>query len=231
MTVSGLGIFVAPMRTLAILPIKNLDWAKQRLTPLLDPSPRRALVEAMLSDTLVALGRCSALERVLVVSSDTRAQRIAEGYGAVVIGDPDSGHNDAAAVGLRRATELGVDRALLVPADCPLLEPAELDRLALWETPERCVLVVPDRHGTGTNALLLQPPGVLGPSFGEGSHARHLDSARAAQIHAETVELPSLALDVDTPDDLAAVEETLARTRGGAAHTRGMLTQLARSRG
>jgi 2-phospho-L-lactate/phosphoenolpyruvate guanylyltransferase len=219
------------MRTLAILPIKNLDNAKQRLTPGLDPTPRRALVEAMFSDTLVALRRCTALPEVIVVSSDNRAQRIAEGYGATVIEDTEVGHSEAAMLGVQRAGELGADRALLLPADCPMVDPAELERLATWPTPARAVLVVPDRHGTGTNALLLQPPDVMAPSFGEGSHARHLGNARSAGIAAETVELASLALDIDTPEDLAAVEEALASSRGGAAHTRGMLRQLLRSRG
>jgi 2-phospho-L-lactate guanylyltransferase len=224
-------IVLAPMSTLAILPIKNLDQAKQRLSSEFDPTPRRALVEAMFSDTLVALRRATALPDVLVISSDSRAQRIAEGYGATVLSDTGTGHNDAALIGLRRADELGAERALLLPADCPLIEPAELDQLAQWPTPERCVLVVPDRHGTGTNALLLHPPDAMAPSFGEGSYARHLGNARAAGIHAETVELPSLALDLDTADDLAVIEQTLASTRGGAAHTRGMLRQLLRSRG
>ena len=226
-----MSIVVAPMRTLAILPIKNLDQAKQRLSPELGPTPRRALVEAMFSDTLVALRRAKALPDVLVISSDSRAQRIAEGYGATVLADAGTGHSDAALIGLRRAGELGADRALLLPADCPLIDPGELDQLAQWPTPERCVLVVPDRHGLGTNALLLHPPDAMAPSFGEGSHARHLGNARAAGIHAETVQMPSLALDLDTPDDLAVVEQTLSSTRGGAAHTRGMLRQLLRSRG
>jgi 2-phospho-L-lactate guanylyltransferase len=224
-------IVLAPMRTLAILPIKNLDQAKQRLSPELGPTPRRALVEAMFSDTLVALRRAKALPDVLVISSDSRAQRIAEGYGATVLADADSGHNDAALIGLRRAGDLGADRALLLPADCPLIDPAELDQLARWPTPERCVLVVPDRHGTGTNGLLLHPPDAMEPSFGEGSHARHLGNARAAGVHAETVQLPSLALDLDTADDLSVIEQTLASSRGRAAHTRGMLRQLLRSRG
>jgi 2-phospho-L-lactate/phosphoenolpyruvate guanylyltransferase len=219
------------MRTLAVLPIKNLDNAKQRLAEGLDPTPRRALVESMFADTLVALRRCPSLPDVVVVSSDTRAQRIAEGYGATVIEDTEVGHSEAALLGVQRAVELGADRALLLPADCPLVDPTELDRLATWTTADRAVLVVPDRHGTGTNALLLVPPDVMAPSFGEGSHARHLGNARSAGIDAETVELPSLALDIDTPDDLAAVEAALGSSRGGAAHTRGMLRQLLRSRG
>jgi 2-phospho-L-lactate/phosphoenolpyruvate guanylyltransferase len=219
------------MPTLAVLPIKNLDHAKQRLAEGLDPTPRRALVEAMFADTLVALRRCPALPEVVVVTSDNRALRIAEGYGATVIPDTETGHSEAALLGVRRAVELGFDRALLLPADCPLVDPAELEQLVARATPDRAVLVIPDRHGTGTNALLLTPPDAMAPAFGEGSHARHLANARAAGAAAETVELASLALDIDTPDDLAAVEEALAASRGGAAHTRGMLRQLLRSRG
>ena len=219
------------MTTIAILPVKNLDRAKQRLAEELDPAPRRSLVEAMFSDALVALRRTTTIDRVLVVTGDHGAQRIAAGYGALVLDDPDLGHNDAAQRGIAHATELGATRVLLVPGDCPLLDPAEVDALVLRSAPERSVLVVPDRHGTGTNALLLTPPDVLAPSFGEGSHDRHHDRARTAGVTAETVEVTSLAMDVDTPDDLAAIEARLQDTRGGAAHTRGMLRQLVRSRG
>jgi 2-phospho-L-lactate guanylyltransferase len=218
------------MRTFAILPIKNLDHAKQRLAAGVGPLPRRALVEAMFADTLVALRRSTSLSGVVVVSSDSRAQRIAEGYGATVVQDRESGHSEAAMLGVEQATERGAERVLLVPADCPLIDAGELDRLATWPTPERGVLVVPDRHGMGTNALLLQPPDVIAPAFGDGSHARHLSNARAAGVAAETVKLASLALDIDTPEDLAAAEQALADSRGGAAHTRGMLMQLMRSR-
>jgi 2-phospho-L-lactate guanylyltransferase len=217
------------MTTVAILPIKSLDAAKQRLRDELDPSPRRSLMEAMFSDALVALRRARHIDRVLVVSGDHVAQRIAGGYGATVVEDDDLGHNDAALRGIAAATELGATRALLVPGDCPLLDPAEIDALIERAAPDRSVLIVPDRHGTGTNALLLTPPDVLGPSFGAGSHDRHLVQARAAGVHAETVDVGSLAMDVDTPEDLAAIEARLLESRGGAAHTRGMLRQLQRS--
>jgi 2-phospho-L-lactate guanylyltransferase len=124
----------------------------------------------------------------------------------------------------------GFDRALLVPSDCPALDPAALDWLIEQGANTRSVLIVPDRHGTGTNGLLLTPPGALAPAFGPGSRERHVDNARAAQVAFEVVEVPSLALDVDTADDLTALQETLATTHGGAAHTRGMLSQLLRSR-
>jgi 2-phospho-L-lactate guanylyltransferase len=218
------------VKTLAILPIKTLDDAKTRLAEELDPRPRRALVEAMFSDVLVALRRATLVDEVLVVSRDHNAQRIAGGYGAMVSDDEDTGHNDAAGRGIDRAVALGADRVLLVPGDTPLLDPAEIDGLLGRPLQPPCVLIVPDRHGTGTNALLLAPPNAMKPSFGPGSHDRHHLHATAAGITAETVEVPSLALDLDTPEDLRAVEATLDETRGGAAHTRGMLRQLARSR-
>jgi 2-phospho-L-lactate/phosphoenolpyruvate guanylyltransferase len=217
------------MTTVAILPIKTLDAAKQRLAEELDPSPRRALVEAMFSDVLVALRRAKLVEHVLVVSRDHGAQRIAGGYGAMVADDEDDGHNGAAARGIARALELGMDRALLIPGDCPLLDPTELDDLIARPVTSPSVLIVPDRHGTGTNALVLTPPDAMAPSFGPGSHDRHARLAAAAGVSVLTVEVPSLALDIDTPEDLATVTAQLAGTRGGAAHTRGMLRQLSRS--
>jgi len=218
------------MRTAAVLPIKSFAQAKQRLRDDLPPHDRRALVEAMFADALVALGRVSTLERIVVVSGDRVAQRIAGGYGATVIEDDERGHNAAAANGIRSLLEDQIERALLVPGDCPLLSPDDLNALLNHPVEDRSVLVVPDRHGTGTNALLLTPPDVLAPSFGPDSCRRHEATAAAAGILAEVVHLDSLALDVDTPEDLEALRQTLASTHGGAAHTRGMLTQLMRAK-
>lgn len=218
------------MSTAAILPIKTLDAAKQRLAEELDASPRRALVEAMFSDVLVALRRAQLVDHIIVVTKDHNGQRIASGYGTIVVDDDDSGHNAAALRGIAHAQQLGSERALLVPGDCPLLDPRQLDALIDRRVATPSVLIVPDRHGTGTNALLLTPPDALAPSFGPGSHERHHRLAADAAVTAQTVEVPSLALDIDTPEDLAAVEATLEESRGGAAHTRGMLRQLLRSR-
>lgn len=218
------------MRTAAILPIKSFAEAKQRLRHELAPNERRALVEAMFSDALVALGRVAELDRIVVVSADRLGQRIAGGYGAGVIEDDERGHNAAATQGIRAVLEYGIERALLVPGDCPLLAPDDIKALLAHPVGERSVLIVPDRHGTGTNALLLTPPDVLTPSFGPDSCRRHQADASAAGVPAEVVELDSLALDIDTTDDLETLTRRLENIHGGAAHTRGMLNQLLRAR-
>jgi 2-phospho-L-lactate/phosphoenolpyruvate guanylyltransferase len=192
------------MRTIAVLPVKSFDRAKQRLRPGLDPHSREQLAEVMFLDVLEALGS-TALDEVVVVSGGIAARRLAHEYGATAVEDRDEGHNAAAALGVRAARAVGAQRVLLVPGDCPALDPMEID--ALLERPVRSpsAQIVPDRHGTGTNALLLTPPDALAPSFGPDSCRRHLENARTAAIEAEVVEVPSLALDIDTPEDLGAL--------------------------
>ena len=93
------------------------------------------------------------------------------------------------------------------------------------------MLIVPDRHETGTNALVLTPPDAMAPSFGPGSRERHETDALRAGARHEVVAVPTLALDVDTPDDLECLQATLNETHGGAAHTRGMLRRMVRTGG
>jgi 2-phospho-L-lactate guanylyltransferase len=218
------------MPALAILPIKSFEEAKRRLRHHLGPGERHALAEAMFADVLIALRRSSAVQGIIVVSADHVAQQIAAGYGASVVEDLNRGHNPAASLGINAAVRTGAERVLLVPGDCPALDPAELGTLIDRPAAPRSVLIVPDRHGTGTNALLLTPPDALAPSFGPDSRKRHHDQAAAANLEVEVVEVSSLALDVDTPEDLDALQERLDNSHGGAARTRGMLNQLMRSR-
>ncbi|HEY2161731.1 MAG TPA: 2-phospho-L-lactate guanylyltransferase [Solirubrobacteraceae bacterium] len=208
------------MRTLAILPVKSFERAKQRLQGELDPELRRQLAEAMLLDVLESLG-ASRVDEIVVVSGGARAREIAHEYGATAVEDRDQSHNAAAMLGVRAALALGAQRALLVPGDCPALEPMEIDELLARPVQVPSALIVPDRHGTGTNALLLTPPGALAPSFGPDSCPRHLAHARSAGVEAEVVRVPSLALDIDTPEDLAA----LASAPGRARRTRELLSR------
>jgi 2-phospho-L-lactate guanylyltransferase len=208
------------MRTLAVLPVKSFAQAKQRLRPELDPYRRRALVEAMLRDVLDALN-ATRLDGVIVITPADAPREIACERGAQVLRDREQGHNAAAQMGIEAALREGADRVLLVPGDCPGLDPAELDRMLMRRAARREVVIVPDRHGTGTNALLLAPPDVLEPSFGPGSCQRHAERAQKAGVAHEILPLASLALDIDTPEDLAV----LAGLGNRAAATNALLAR------
>lgn len=219
------------MSTFAILPVKRFEGAKRRLEDALPAGPRRALAEAMYVDVLTALRRAEGVDRIIVVTDDPAAQRVAEGYDALSLEDPiDGGHNDALELGIAHARGLGATRVLCVAGDLPMLDARELDALlGRPRTADRYVVVLPDRHGVGTNGLLLSPPDALRPAFGRDSLARHRAMAQERGVPVEVAELPSVALDIDTPDDFAALKEIVASRRGGAAHTRGMLNQLMRT--
>lgn len=207
------------MKATVVLPVKRFGLAKQRLAAGLDAARRAAVVGAMLEDVLEAIGETRSVARTIVVTSEPRAVEMSVAAGTEVVPDPDEGgHSGATLAGIARAVELGASRVLLLPGDCPLLEPRELERL-LTGLPERYVAIVPDRHGTGTNALALAPPGAIEPSFGEGSCARHVAAAREAGVPFAVEELPSLALDLDTPADVIALTRALAEDRARARRT------------
>jgi 2-phospho-L-lactate guanylyltransferase len=207
------------LKATAVLPVKRFAAAKQRLAPGIGSTHRAELAAAMLEDVLEAIGAARSIERTIVVTSEPRAIELATAAGTELVADPDEGgHSGAALAGIARAQQLGAGRVVMLPIDCPLLAPRELERL-LTAMPERYVAIVPDRHGTGTNALALSPPDAIEPAFGEGSCARHVAAARAAGIPFGVEELPSLALDLDTPADVVALTMALERDRKRAKRT------------
>jgi 2-phospho-L-lactate/phosphoenolpyruvate guanylyltransferase len=199
--------------------MKRFAEAKRRLAAGIDDERREALVAAMLEDTLEAIDRARSIERTILVTGDPRAQEMVAPSPVEVLPDPtDEGHIVAALAGIARAEVDGSGCVILLPGDCPLLDPKELDRL-LTGLPSSFVAIVPDRHGTGTNALVLSPPDAIKPSFGEGSCARHVAAAREAGVPFAVEELPSLALDLDTPADVVALTRALAEVPKRARRT------------
>lgn len=212
------------MRTAAVLPVKSFSRAKQRLGDAIGGSEREQLAAAMVSDVLSTLVAVPELDEVILVTAEPVAARAGEAAGVTVVTDPDeSGQSAAAARGIDAALVRGAERVVLVPGDCPALDARELGVLLARSG---AVVIVPDRHGSGTNALLLTPPTAIAPSFGAGSFARHAALARAAGAEVKVCELPSLSLDVDTPDDLAALRRALESRGDAAPRTRAVLDRL-----
>ena len=183
-----------------------------------------ALVRTMLADVVQALAATDAIELTIIVSGQPQLPDW-DGPGLTVVEDHlDQGQSAAASLGVRHALEEGFGRVLCIPGDCPALSPTELQVLldgSATEGPE--VVIVPDRHGTGTNGLLLAPPDAIEPSFGPGSFERHRSLVLAAGAALRVERPASLLLDIDTDVDLQALRMRLADSAGGATRTRALL--------
>ncbi len=214
------------MRTAAILPVKSFARAKQRLGATVADPMRQELAAAMVSDVIAALARTSAIERTVVVTREAAIAEAALAAGALIVEDAgEEGQSAAARLGIERAVRDGFERVLCVPGDCPAADPDELGALLDGQTPGGPgVVIVPDRHGTGTNGLLLCPPGAIEPSFGPDSCSRHLGLADAAGIAVRIEQVPSLLLDIDTGADLVVLHRRLGHQAGRAEFTRAVLS-------
>ena len=169
------------------------------------------------------LGETASIQRTIVVTRENSVAAAAREIGALAVEDTaEASQSAAVALGIARARADGFERVLCIPGDCPALDPLELDAL-LERSGAPTVVIVPDRHGSGTNGLLLTPPDAIAPSFGPGSRERHTALALAAGIVARIEQPPSLLLDIDTGDDLAVLRERLSGERIRASRTRAVI--------
>ncbi len=191
--------------TFAVVPVKALALAKQRLSGALSADARRRLSLTMLSDVLATLGEVPALARTVVVTRDPDVARLAEAAGATVTTEPAGADLNAAIMhGLAEAGRHGATRALILPGDLPLITPTDVERLLRRRATGAAI--APDSHGRGTNALLLTLPARISPAFGPDSFARHTAAAQAAGTELAVVRSDGLAHDIDTPADLARLD-------------------------
>ncbi|ABG03926.1 protein of unknown function DUF121 [Rubrobacter xylanophilus DSM 9941] len=193
------------MSVFAVVPVKELRGAKSRLGAVLDPVGRAGLTLHMLRRVVPAL-RGAGLRRVLVVSPDPAVLEEARLLGAAGLRQEGFGLNAALEEGRRRALEEGAGALLALPADLPLIEPADVAALLEVAGEGPCAVISPDDARSGTNALLLRPPGALPFSFGPGSFGVHLQAALRRGVRVRVCERPNVAFDLDSPEDLARLE-------------------------
>jgi 2-phospho-L-lactate guanylyltransferase len=194
-------------RIVAVVPVRSLSSGKSRLGEPLDAEERADLVLALLRRTVEQALAASRLTGVVVVSEDADLLRQARAMGAASLLQERPGLNEGLAEA-RAAADPEATAIMVLPADLPSVvasaidELAEVAELAQRAAPDRPVVaLVPDRHGTGTNALLVAPPDAIPFRFGAGSRVAHCSAARAAG--ASYVELAGpLTFDLDTTEDL-----------------------------
>lgn len=205
----------------ALLPVRSLASAKGRLAASLTANEREALTREMLADMIRALASATSVERIFVVSADARVLDEARRLGAEPLSETGAearfegaearaegqarGLNPAVAAAARALESRGVRRLLTIPGDVPLIDPAEVDELFAVDPVAFPVVLVPSAAGTGTNALMTSPPTVIEPCFEGASLEAHSALCRSRGIAFRVLALASFALDVDTPEDLAAL--------------------------
>jgi 2-phospho-L-lactate guanylyltransferase len=200
-----------------VMPVKDLANAKQRLAAVLGANERRALFRAMLEDVLSALAATEGLAGILMVTRDREAQALAARYGARVLVEGDNrGHTAASTLGARTLATEGAVGMLQLPADIPLVTPDDIAVLLGAHGAAPAATLAPSRDRRGSNAVACSPPDLLPLRFGDDSFFPHLECARKLGIEPRIVERPGLALDIDTPADLAALLATPSPARACA---------------
>jgi 2-phospho-L-lactate guanylyltransferase len=185
-----------------LIPVKNLSAAKQRLAAVLDQAARTELAQAMLHDVVTTLAAWSRRPACALVTSDPFALELARQYDFEIIPDPaNPGETGAIEMATHLCVERGSDSTLVIPADIPLIQATELDQVFAAAPVEGSVLA-PAADGRGTNAAFRRPADLFPLRFGNDSFKPHLAAARATGKPCIVLQLPSLALDVDNPEDL-----------------------------
>ena len=196
----------------AVVPIKEIVDAKQRLRHALSAELRQKLALAMAEDVLTALSGVD-LAGIAVVTTDPAIIDLACRYSARLITDAQQGETAAvnsAARTLALESQAGI---LVVPADVPLITVQEIQALLDLHRNSPDFIIVPAHDELGSNAVLCSPPNAVSLEFGNDSFARHLVAARRRGVAPKVARLPGIGLDIDHPRDLAKFMQTPSRTR------------------
>jgi 2-phospho-L-lactate guanylyltransferase len=191
------------MRIFAIVPVKQFENAKARLSPMFSADDRIHLSSLMLDDTLSALAGARSLDQVIVVSTDKRAEEIAASHGAKFLREQkESGVNSAVMMADGYCTEQGADATVVLPQDLPLLDAVDIViGCDLAEKEDRCIVICPSLRYDGTNFLLRKPPSVMETYYDNDSYETHIKVASGRGIPVKFFFSKRLMSDIDTPED------------------------------
>lgn len=193
-----------------VIPVKGFARAKSRLSPLLSESERLALARDMFSHVHSVCMRHADISGVLIATDDPDvAALVTEHELPVVMDEVGAPFNVIVDHALGYASELGATHAIVLMSDLPCLVREDIDALVASAEGGKLV-VAPDRSRHGTNALLLSLPAEIGTCFGRAdSFQAHLAAADGAGVPMQVCDRAGIALDLDTPEDYAAVIESL----------------------
>jgi len=188
-----------------LLPVKDFRNAKQRLSPALAPDLRRGLARAMLEDVLNALSRSRLADRVVIFTAADEVIRMAGAFGFDAAIETSVAGHSAAVNHMVLQLSATASRILAIAADLPKLLARDID--FVLDAASEPITLIPSRDGTGTNGVVLIPPGRITMEYGEASFSRHISKAAAAGQRCGVLHVPGIAFDIDTPEDLRAFRD------------------------
>ncbi len=212
----------------AVLPAKDLVDAKQRLADALGPPERRLLFRTMYEDVLSVLAHVPGLDGIAVITRDEEATAVARSYDARIITEAENqGQTAAVEAAVATLIDDGVTSIMTFPGDAPLITRDEIETVLAAHGDAPAMTIVPAHDRRGSNCIALSPPDLIPFSFGNDSFKPHLAAARARGVEPVILDLPGIALDIDTPDDLRQLIHRPADTRTHAyLETSGIAARL-----
>jgi len=197
----------------AIVPVKNMVVAKQRLSDFLDSKERQSLFHSMLTDVLIALHNTSCLDGIAIITKDEKAINLAKKFNVRVIKEEtNSGQTLAVEHGISKLMADGVKDLLQVPGDVPLVTPEEIQHVIDKHLSAPSMTIVPARDRMGSNCIACSPPNSVPLCFGNNSFSPHLKAAQNLGINPTIITLPGLGLDIDTKADLLELLKITSNT-------------------
>lgn len=201
----------------AILPVKRIDAAKQRLSEVFSATERQELFCNMLEDTLAAIRGAKSLHGLLVVTRDDGMRSLTDRMGArLLVTEADEGQSIAVAAAARFLSDEGIQNIITLPGDVPLMTASEIDTVCTSIGDSPSMTIVPNSDQSGSNSIACSPPCAIPFAFGEMSFRRHLHAAKNLGIPAKVLRLPGMALDIDVVSDIVELldyETTTATQR------------------
>jgi 2-phospho-L-lactate guanylyltransferase len=208
----------------AVIPVKEFDGAKQRLSSLLSPPERFVLAATMLADMLDAVAGSRHLAGVMIVTLDPNATILGERIGArIVTGGARDGHTGSVNAGRRLLAREGRGGVITLPGDIPATRAGEIDAVLSAHLAAPSFTISPAHDDQGSNAVVCSPPESVPLRFGDNSYFPHLDAARRQGIEPTVIRQSGIAVDIDHPPDLALF---LRMPQSAGTRTRTLLHEL-----
>ena len=187
----------------AVIPMKNLHFAKSRLSTILTLQQRKNLAFFLLNTTIKTLKESRLIYEIIVVSSDKTIEKFSFENNLKFIKDSDNGVNNAVILADRYCIDNDIGANIVIPHDLPFISAKEIDQICtISEKYPKCIIICPSKRFDGTNILFRKPPNVIKTFYDDNSYMNHLKEAQKFNIPFESLDLDNLMFDIDTKEDL-----------------------------